>query len=96
MGSERVDDLQQPPRSSVPTAVRASTRNSIRVKSQVGEVKMGNQEQTRGMEQITRAVLQMETVTQATAAGAQESASAGTQLNTRADLLRSSFTKCEQ
>jgi methyl-accepting chemotaxis protein len=70
------------------TAVRAMTENSVRVKSLVDEVNIGNQEQARGMEQITRAVLQMEKVTQATAAGAEEGASAGTELNAHADLLR--------
>ena len=70
------------------TAVRAMTENSVRVKSLVDEVNIGNQEQARGMEQITRAVLQMEKVTQATAAGAEEGASAGTELNAHAALLR--------
>ena len=49
---------------------------------------MGSQEQARGMEQIARAVLQMEQVTQRTAASAEESASAGTDLNNHANALR--------
>ena len=70
-------------------AVRAMTENSTRVKSLVDEVNTGSQEQARGMEQISRAILQMEQVTQKTAAGAQQSASAGTELDGNAAALRS-------
>ena len=58
------------------------------MKSLVDEVNMGSQEQARGMEQISRAVMQMEQVTQRTAASAEESASAGTDLNSHANALR--------
>jgi methyl-accepting chemotaxis protein/methyl-accepting chemotaxis protein-1 (serine sensor receptor) len=69
-------------------AVRSMTQNSLRVKSLVDEVNLGSQEQARGMDQISRAVLQMEQVTQKTAAGAQQSASAGAELNSHAGTLR--------
>ena len=69
-------------------AVRSMTQNSKRVKSLVDEVNLGSQEQARGMDQISRAVLQMEQVTQRTAAGAQQSASAGAELNGHATRLR--------
>jgi len=69
-------------------AVRAMTQNAVRVKSLVDEVNLGSKEQARGMEQISRAVLQMEQVTQKTAASAQESASAGTELDGHATTLR--------
>ena len=69
-------------------AVRAMTDNTVRVKSLVDEVSVGSQEQSHGMEQISRAVLQMEKVTQTTAAGAEQSASAGTQLDGHASDLR--------
>jgi methyl-accepting chemotaxis protein len=68
--------------------VRAMTENSTKVKSLVDEVNMGSQEQARGMEQIARAVTQMEQVTQRNAASAEESASAGADLNSHADALR--------
>ena len=68
-GNERLDQMAG--------AVRAMTENSLRVKSLVDEVNLGSQEQARGMEQISRAVLQMEKVTQQTAAGAEQSAAAG-------------------
>ena len=69
-------------------AVRSMTENSLRVKSLVDEVNLGSQEQARGMDQISRAVLQMEKVTQRTAAGAEQSAAAGAQLDGHASDLR--------
>ena len=68
--------------------VRAMTENSTKIKSLVDEVNLGSQEQARGMEQIARAVTLMGQVTQRTAASAQESASAGTDLSSHADALR--------
>ncbi len=70
-------------------AVRGMTESSGRVKSLVDEVNLGSQEQTRGMDQIARAVLQMQHVTQKNAAAAEQSASAGSELNAHADALRS-------
>ena len=68
--------------------VRGMTESATQVKSLVDEVNMGSQEQARGMEQIARAIAQMEQVTQRTAASAEESASAGTDLNSHANALR--------
>jgi methyl-accepting chemotaxis protein len=68
--------------------VRGMTESATQVKSLVDEVNMGSQEQARGMEQISRAIIQMEQVTQRTAASAEESASAGTDLNSHANALR--------
>ena len=69
-------------------AVRSMTQSAVRVKALVDEVNLGSQEQTRGMEQISRTILQMEQVTQRTAAGAQQGASAGAELDTHASTLR--------
>lgn len=69
-------------------AVHGMTESSGRVKSLVDEVNLGSQEQTRGMDQISRAVLQMQNVTQKNAASAEQSASAGAELNAQADALR--------
>ena len=69
-------------------AVRSMTQSAVRVKSLVDEVNLGSQEQTRGMEQISRAILQMEQVTQTTAAGAEQGASAGAELEGHASTLR--------
>jgi methyl-accepting chemotaxis protein len=64
------------------------TENSLRVKALVDEVSQGNQEQSRGMDQIAHAVMQMARVTQKTAASAQQGASAGAELNGHAEILR--------
>ena len=69
-------------------AVRAMTENSGRVKTLVDEVNTGSQEQTRGMDQIAHAVVMMEQVTQKNADAAQQSASAGLELNEYAGGLR--------
>jgi methyl-accepting chemotaxis protein/methyl-accepting chemotaxis protein-1 (serine sensor receptor) len=69
-------------------AVRAMTESSSRVKGLADDVNTGNQEQARGMDQIQRAVLQMEQVTQKNAAAAQQSAAAGAELSGYAGGLR--------
>ncbi|HUB78200.1 MAG TPA: methyl-accepting chemotaxis protein [Bryobacteraceae bacterium] len=69
-------------------AVRSMTQSAVRVKALVDQVNLGSQEQSRGMEQISRAIIQMEQVTQRTAAGAEQSASAGTELDAHASTLR--------
>ncbi|MGD0580013.1 MAG: methyl-accepting chemotaxis protein, partial [Bryobacteraceae bacterium] len=58
----------------VATAIRAITEESGKVKTLVDEVNLGSQEQARGIEQIGKAITQMEQVTQKTAANAEESA----------------------
>jgi methyl-accepting chemotaxis protein len=79
-GNARLDQMA--------AAVRAMTENAGRVKALVDEVNLGSQEQSRGMDQISRSVLQMEQVTQKTASCAEESASAGAELTSHADTLR--------
>jgi methyl-accepting chemotaxis protein/methyl-accepting chemotaxis protein-1 (serine sensor receptor) len=69
-------------------AVRSTTERSARVKSLVDEVSLGSQEQARGMEQISTAILQMEKVTQSSAAGAEQTAAAGAKLEDHAKDLR--------
>jgi hypothetical protein len=56
--------------------IRTITDSSAKVKVAVDEVNVASQEQTRGAEQIARALLQMDQVTQAAAASAEQTASA--------------------
>jgi len=77
-------------------AVRSMTGNSTRVKTLVDEVNIGSQEQSRGMDQIAHAVTQMQQVTQRTAAGAEESASSGTELSSHASVLRGLVKEMQQ
>lgn len=69
-------------------AVRVLTQTSSQVKQLVDQVNAGSQEQARGMEQIARAVLEMEQVTQRNAAAAEQSAASGEELNAYAASLR--------
>jgi len=71
----------------VVTAIRAITEEAAKAKTLVDEVNQGSQEQVRGIEQIGKAILQMEQVTQKTAANAEESASAAEELNAQSEAL---------
>jgi methyl-accepting chemotaxis protein/methyl-accepting chemotaxis protein-1 (serine sensor receptor) len=72
----------------VAAAIRAMTEEFGKVKTLVDEVNQGSQEQTRGIEQVAKAVLQMQQVTQSTAAGAEESAAAAEELKAQSGTLK--------
>lgn len=72
----------------VAAAIRAIAADSNRIHVLVDEVNVASQEQSRGIEQVAKAVTQMENVTQRTAASAQESASASTQLTAQASAMK--------
>jgi len=72
----------------VATAIRTITEESANVKTLVDEVNLGSQEQARGIEQIGKAIAQMEHVTQNTAANAEESAAAAEELNAQSETLK--------
>lgn len=71
----------------VTVSIRAITEDSAKVKTLVDEVTLGSQEQTRGIEQIAKALSTMEQVTQQTAANAEESAAASEELTAQASAL---------
>jgi len=72
----------------VAVAIRLITEEFGRVKTLVDEVNQGSQEQTRGMEEVGKAIIQLQTVTQSTAAGAEESAAAAEELNAQSEALK--------
>ena len=72
----------------VAVAIHAITEESTKVRTLVDEVNLGSQEQVRGIEQISKAISQMEQVTQSTAASAEESASASEELTAQAAALK--------
>lgn len=72
----------------VATAIRAITEESARIKTLVDEVNLSSQEQARGIEQIGKAITQMEQVTQKTAANAEESAAAAEELTAQSETLK--------
>jgi len=71
----------------VAAAINAITEESSKVKVLVDEVHQGSQEQARGIEQIGKAIAQMEQVTQTAAANAEESASAAEELTALSETL---------
>lgn len=60
----------------VASAIQAVTGDSPHFKTLVEEVNLGSQEQARAIDQISKAIVQMQNVTQTTAASAEESAAA--------------------
>ncbi len=72
----------------VATAIRAITDEATKVKTLVDEVNLGSQEQVRGIEQIAKAIGQMEQVTQKVAANAEESASAAEELRAQSETVK--------
>lgn len=72
----------------VAAAVRSITESSGKVTMLVDEVKLGSAEQAHGIDQVAKAILQMQGVTQHTAASAEQSASASQQLSAQSETLR--------
>jgi methyl-accepting chemotaxis protein len=71
----------------VAASIQAITEGAGKVKTLVDEVEASSNEQAQGIEQISKAVSQMDQVTQRTAASADESASASEELNAQSRAL---------
>jgi methyl-accepting chemotaxis protein len=72
----------------VASAIHAITGDSAHVKTLVEEVNLGSQEQARGIDEISKAIVQMQNVTQTTAASAEESAAAAEELTAQSRTLQ--------
>jgi methyl-accepting chemotaxis protein/methyl-accepting chemotaxis protein-1 (serine sensor receptor) len=72
----------------VAVAIRAITEESAKIKVLVDEINLGSVEQSGGIEQIGRAITQMEQVTQSSAANAEESAAAAEELSAQAEHMK--------
>jgi methyl-accepting chemotaxis protein len=68
--------------------LRIVTGESNKVKTLVDEVNLGSQEQVRGIEQIAKAIVQMERLTQGAAANAEESAAAAEELTAQSKAVK--------
>ena len=79
-GSTRLDE--------VGGAIRDITADAAKVKVLVDEISQGGHEQARGIDQISRALVQMEQSTQQSATNAAESASASQQLTAQAASMQ--------
>jgi methyl-accepting chemotaxis protein len=73
--------------------IRAITDSTVKVKTLVDEVNLGSQEQARGIEQISKAIAQMDHVTQSTAASAEQGASASQELSAQAEAMKHAVRK---
>ena len=72
----------------VAEAIRSVTEQAGRIKLMVDEIDVGSQEQARGIDQVAKAVAQMDQVTQRAAASAEEGASAAEELTSQSRSLR--------
>jgi methyl-accepting chemotaxis protein/methyl-accepting chemotaxis protein-1 (serine sensor receptor) len=72
----------------VAKAIREIIEEAAKVKNLVDEVNLGSQEQARGIEQMTKSIVQMQQVTQDASAGAEESAAAAAELNNQSATLK--------
>jgi len=79
-GKEKVDQIA--------AAIRGIAQDSTKIQVLVDEVNVASQEQSRGTEQVAKAVIQMEQLTQKAAASAEQSASASTELTAQASALK--------
>jgi methyl-accepting chemotaxis protein len=77
----------------VAEVIRAITDSTVKVKTLVDEVNLGSQEQARGIEQISKAIAQMDQVTQSAAASAEQSASASQELSAQAEAMKQAVRK---
>jgi methyl-accepting chemotaxis protein/methyl-accepting chemotaxis protein-1 (serine sensor receptor) len=71
----------------VAEAIRGVTGEAAQVKTLVDEVSVGSQEQARGLDQISKAITQMEQAGQTTAATAEETAAAAEELAAQSATL---------
>ncbi len=71
----------------VADVIRAITESASKVKTMVDEVSLSSQEQARGVDQISKSMVQMDQTTQSTAASAEESASASEELSAQAEAM---------
>jgi methyl-accepting chemotaxis protein/methyl-accepting chemotaxis protein-1 (serine sensor receptor) len=86
-GKVKVDQVAQ--------SIHGITEESRKVKTLVDEVNVGSEEQSRGIEQIGKAVAQMEQITQTTAANAEESAAAAEELTAQSQGLKDVVSRLE-
>jgi len=72
----------------VAIAIREITAQSAQIKTLVDEINLGSIEQSRGIDQISTSIGQMEQVTQSSAANAEETAAAAEQLSAQAKAMK--------
>ena len=79
-GASKLDQVAQ--------SMKEITGSAAAVRELVEEVNLGSQEQARGIEQVTKTLVDLENLTQRAAAGAEESAATSQELKTQAGAMR--------
>ncbi|HTW66807.1 MAG TPA: methyl-accepting chemotaxis protein [Bryobacteraceae bacterium] len=79
-GKEQLDQIA--------SSIQSLAENAGAVKVLIRDVESGSAEQTSGIGQVSKAIAQMEQVTQNTAATAEETASAAREMSTQSEVLR--------
>ncbi|HEY3441300.1 MAG TPA: methyl-accepting chemotaxis protein [Paludibaculum sp.] len=74
-------------------SIRTATGASAEIQSLVNGVNEGSREQTKGIEQVTRAVAQMEQVTQSSAASSEQSSAAAEELQAQSESVRQTVAR---
>lgn len=77
------------------SAIRTVSEQAGQMKTLIDEVTLGSIEQTRGIEQISNALSQMDQATQSSASNAEQSASASQQLQRQAASLRTAIGRVQ-
>jgi methyl-accepting chemotaxis protein len=72
----------------VAASIKAVTELAVNAKCRVDEINAGSQEQSRGVTEIASAIERIQHLVQSEAAGAEESAAAGSELNSQAESMR--------
>jgi methyl-accepting chemotaxis protein len=72
----------------VAETIRSITRSAREAKELVDQIRGASEEQSRGIHQVSATLAQMQQLTQQTAAGAEQSASAGEELFSQSSALR--------
>jgi methyl-accepting chemotaxis protein len=72
----------------VALAIRSITEDSASIKTLVDEMSLGSREQTKGITQVSKAIVQMQQVTQASAASAEQGAAAAQELTAQATAMQ--------
>jgi len=80
----------------VAVSVKAIREDSTKVKMLVDEVSLGSQEQSRGIEQVAKAITQMQQVTHSSAAGAEQGAAAAEELTAQSASLKTVVDRLAQ
>ncbi len=69
--------------------IRTITADSLKMKAMVDEINLGSQEQSKGVDQVSHAIQEMERVTQSNAAAAGEALASAQDMNSEAALVKS-------